>query len=109
LPGDVSGIDVLVRVHEHHAGGDMQVLYCDDDLYIMQRLGWQKQNGLVFVLNNRGSWNGATVQTKWQNTDFSPAAWRGHDLGQPLPKHTGADGAADFWAPPRGYAVYLPQ
>ena len=109
LPGNVSGIDALVRVHEDHAGGDMQVLYVDDDLYIMQRLGWQNQSGLVFVLNNRGSWNGATVQTRWQNTSFSPMAWRGHDLGQPTSKRTGSDGSADFWAPPRGYVVYVPQ
>jgi len=109
LPGDVSGINALVRVHEDHAGGDMQILYCDDDLYVMQRLGWQSQSGLVFVLNNRSSWNGAVVQTRWQNTGFAPMAWRGHDLGQPLPKRTVADGRADFWAPPRGYAVYIPQ
>jgi alpha-amylase len=109
LPGDVSGIDALMRVHEDHAGGGMQVLYCDDDLYIMQRLGWQNQSGLVFVLNNRGTWNGATVETRWPSTGFAPIAWRGHDLGQPLPKRTGADGRADFWAPPRGYAVYVPQ
>jgi len=108
LPGEVSGIDALIRVHEDHAGGDMQILYCDDDLYVMQRLGWQRQSGLVFVLNNRGSWNGATVRTQWQNTTFSPAAWRGHDLGAPMQKHTGSDGNGDFWAPPRGYVVYVP-
>jgi hypothetical protein len=26
---------------------DTQILYVDDDLYIMQRLGWQNQSGLV--------------------------------------------------------------
>ena len=109
LPGEPSGIDALARVHEDHAGGDTQILYCDDDLYIMQRTGWGNQRGLVFVLNNRGSWNGATVRTTWPNTSFSPVAWRGQDLGTPLPKHTGPDGAADFWAPPRGYAVYVPR
>ncbi len=109
LPGDVSGIAALVRAHEDHAGGDMQVLHVDDNLYIMQRLGWGRQNGLVFVLNNEAFWNGARVATNWRNTSFSPIAWRGHDLGQPDPKHTAADGGADFWAPPRGYAVYIPR
>ena len=109
LPGEAGGIDALVRVHEDHAGGDTQILYCDDDLYIMQRTGWQNQRGLVFVLNNRGAWNGATVRTNWGNTSFSPVAWHGRDLGTPLPKHTGEDGGADFWAPPRGYAVYVPR
>ncbi len=75
----------------------------------MQRTGWQNQRGLVFVLNNRGSWNGATVRTNRPNTSFSPVAWRGQDPGQPLPKHTAWDATGDFWAPPRGYAVYVPQ
>jgi alpha-amylase len=109
LPGEPSGIDALVRVHEDHAGGDTQILYCDDDLYIMQRTGWENQSGLVFVLNNRGAWHGATVRTNRPNTNFSPVAWRGQDLGTPLPKHTAPDGTADFWAPPRGYAVYVPR
>jgi alpha-amylase len=109
LAGEVSGIAALVRAHEENAGGDTQVLYVDDDLYIMQRLGWQNQSGLVFVLNNRGSWNGAAVRTRWPNTGFWPVAWRGDDLGQPLPKQTGSDGGADFWAPPRGYVVYAPK
>lgn len=108
-PGDPGGIAALVSAHETHAGGDMQVLHVDDDLYIMQRLGWGAQAGLVFVLNNRGSWNGIDVQTAWRNTRFAPVAWRGHDPGQPAPKWTGPEGRADFWAPPRGYAVYLPQ
>jgi hypothetical protein len=54
------------------------------------------------VLNNRGMWNGATGQTRRQNTGFAPVARRGHDLGQPLPKRNGADGREDFWEPPRG-------
>ena len=63
----------------------------------MQRIGWQTQTGLIFVLNNRGSWNGASVRTRWANTAFLPVAWRGEDLGQPLPKQTGSDGVADFY------------
>ncbi len=90
LPGEPSGIDALVRAHEDHAGGDTQILYCDDDLYIMQRTGWENQSGLVFVLNNRGAWHGATVRTNRPNTNFSPVAWRGQDLGTPMPKHTDA-------------------
>jgi alpha-amylase len=110
LTGDVSGIAALVAVHEQYAGGDMQVLYVDDDLYLMQRVGFASQPGLVFVLNNRGSWNGTAVQTKWSNTDFAPMAWRSaSDPGQPQAKRTDPDGRSDFWAPPRGYAVYVPR
>jgi alpha-amylase len=107
--GNNSGIAALVYVHEQYAGGDMEILYCDDNLYIIQRKGWQVQKGLVYVLNNLGSWNGATVQTQWSNTNFTPLAWRGHNNADtPEAKQTDAIGNGDFWAPPRGYAVYVP-
>lgn len=106
-----SGIAALVKIHEDHAGGTTSVLYVDDDLYIMQRNGFGGQKGLIFVMNNRGDgWNGAWVRTKWRNTKFVPEAWSGHnDAGIPQEKWTQRDGWGDFWAPPRGYAVYLPQ
>jgi alpha-amylase len=63
----------------------------------------------VYVLNNLGSWNGASVQTQWMNTTFTPLAWRGHNNADvPEPKLTDGQGNGDFWAPPRGYAVYVP-
>jgi len=108
--GEKSGIAALVRVHEDHAGGATSILHLDDDVYIMQRAGWGKQKGLLFVLNNRGDWNGKRVQTQWQNTRFVPVAWRGKDdTGVPEEKWTQEEGWADFWAPPRGYAVYIPE
>jgi alpha-amylase len=63
----------------------------------------------MLVLNNRGSWNGKWVQTRWNKTHLVPAAWRGRDdLGAPQDKWTSDSGWVDLWAPPRGYAVYLP-
>ena len=109
LEGSPSGIAALVGAHEDYAGGATDVLHLDDDLYIMQRPGAGTQSGLIFVLNNRGDWNGAEVQTRWINTNFAPVAWRGRDdLGQPEAKRTDTNGRGDFWAPPRGYAIYAP-
>jgi alpha-amylase len=109
--GNRSGIAALVKIHESHAGGGTAVLHVDDDLYIMQRNGSGNQQGLIFVLNNRGDgWCGARVRTLWRDTRFIAAAWRGRDdVGIPEEKGTNSDGLADFWAPPRGYTVYLPQ
>jgi alpha-amylase len=108
-PGEASGIAALVAVHERHAGGPSRVLHVDDDLYVMQRDGDGSQGGLVLVLNNRGEWNGATVRTGWGGTRLSPVAWRGRDdAGVPREKRTDAAGSCDLWAPPRGYAVYVP-
>jgi alpha-amylase len=104
-----SGIDALIRVHEQNAAGPTQVLLVNDDLYIMQRLGNANQSGLVFVLNNTGSWNGAWIQTRWDSTRLVPAAWRGRDdLSMPQEKRPNESGWVDLWAPPRGYVVYVP-
>jgi alpha-amylase len=108
-PNNQSGIDALIKVHEQNAAGPTQVLFVGDDLYVMQRLGAADKNGLVFVLNNRGSWNGTWVPTRWNNMRLSPIAWAGHDdLSAPQEKWTSESGWADLWAPPRGYAVYVP-
>ena len=108
-PNNQSGIDALIKVHEQNAAGPAQVLFVNDELYIMQRPGNANQSGLVFVLNNSGSWNGAWIQTQWDNTQFVPAAWHGHDdPGIPQQKWTNSSGWIDLWAPPRGYAIYLP-
>jgi len=81
----------------------------DDDLYIMERSGARDQSGLVLVLNNRGSWNGKWVQTRWNNTRLVLAAWRGRgDLSAPQEKWTNESGWVELWAPPRGYVVYSP-
>jgi alpha-amylase len=96
-----------VAAHEQCAGGATQVLYSDDNLYIMQRTGSGAQPGLVYVLNNLGNaWNGITVQTQWSNAQFEPVAYGGSDASRPDAKTTTADGHADFWAAPRGWAVY---
>lgn len=109
-PGYMSGIEALVRVHEDHAAGETTVLHAEDNLYIMQRCGAGAHKGLVFVLNNRGdAWNGTWVTTRWKNTKFVPAAWRGNgDLSVPWDQWTREDGGGEFYAPPRGYAVYVP-
>ena len=107
--GTANGIAKLVEVHEKYAGGTTSVLYADDNLYIMQRLGSGAQSGLVYVLNNRGDgWDGASVQTQWPNRNFQAVAWGGHDNTQPEGKQSDGEGNADFWAAPRGWAVYVP-
>jgi alpha-amylase len=108
-----NGIDALVQAHHKHAGGDSQILHADPDLYIMQRVGWKDdtadQPGLIYVLNNLGDqWSGTQVKTKWANQKFVPIAWDGHDKAWPDARTTDSDGNAEFPAPPRGYAIYVP-
>lgn len=105
------GIAALVKAHEAYAAGGTQTLYLDDNLYIMQRNGFEEKPGLIYVLNNLGSeWNGAWVTTQWANTEFRPVAWwSAADLSTPFPQYSDAAAHARFWAAPRGYAIYAPQ
>lgn len=111
LQGEPSGIDALISVNKHYAGGDAIPRYISDDLYIMERAGWNDQPGLIFVLNNRRDrWNGSWVDTTQNNTHFEPVAWRGNaNMDTPIGSISTWDGRAEFWAPPRGYAVYVPK
>ena len=111
LPGQVSGIHALVKCHEGFANGGMVAHLCGQDLYVMERLGVHNLPGLVFVLNNREDrWQGAWIHTTRPNTRFVPVAWRGkHDLNPPAETYTHNEGHGHFWAPPRGYTVYVPQ
>ncbi len=104
-----SGIAALIKIHEQYANGNREILYVDDELYIMQRLGAEDKPGLVFVLNNKGNvWNGTAVQTKWINATFNATAYYSAiDTSVPESKQTDENGIADFWAPPRGYAIYV--
>jgi alpha-amylase len=104
-PGLESGIDALISVHEKYAAGSSDVLFADDDLYILQRRGLNGQKGLIYVLNRTdGTWNGKSIQTRWKNTKFRPIAWRGtYDLTIPQITYTDDNFYGAFWAPPRGY------
>lgn len=105
-----NGITALIAIHEHFAAGPTEVLYADEDLYLMQRSGYEHQAGLIFVLNNRGDrWNGTSVTSQWPNTRLRPVAWWGKfDMSRPEEKWTGPDGEVELWAPARGYAIYVP-
>jgi alpha-amylase len=110
--GTANGIEALIKVHEEYAGGTTDILYVDHDLYIMQRNGQGHQNGLIFVLNNRGdAWNGQWVKTKWKSIKFNPLAWGTNksNVQAPAEKWTQDNGYGEFYAPPRGYAIYVPQ
>jgi alpha-amylase len=108
--GTPNGIAALVQIHEKHAGGATRVLHVDDDLYVMQRDGCGTQRGLILVLNRRTALNGTWVETQWTTKRLVPEAWRGADKATaPGDAWTNGTGWAELWAPPRGYAVYIPQ
>ena len=77
----------------------------------LQRRGLDGDGGLVLVMNGgTGAWRGAAVTTAFAGRRMVPVAHGStEDPGVPNAKTTDAAGNADFWAPPRGYAVYVPE
>jgi alpha-amylase len=109
LEGTPNGIAALVNAHEKYAAGQASTLYLDDNLYIMQRGGYGDQPGLIYILNNHGdNWHGEWVTTQWENASFQPVAWWSkNDLSRPSDQSTSSDGRGQFFAPARGFAVYV--
>ena len=106
-PGEPSGIERLVRVHESYAGGGTNILFVDDVLYIMERTGTGAQPGLVFALNNLGGELKMAVKTGFRNSELRPLAWRGKDsVLTPQAVTTDGDGWCEVVVPQRGYVVY---
>jgi alpha-amylase len=106
-PGEPSGIERLVRLHESHAGGGTNILYVDDTFYAMERTGTGPQPGLVFTLNS--SWDGGShsVRTGFRGKTLKPLAWRARDaIYNPQPVTTDGEGWCEIEAPQRGYVVY---
>ncbi len=111
LEGTPNGIAALVSAHEKYGAGSTNILYLDDNLYIMQRGGYGDQPGLIYVLNNHGeNWQGQWVTTQWRDASFQPVAWWGkNERSRPADQSTSPDGRAQFFAPARGFAVYAPK
>lgn len=106
-PGEPSGIERLVKVHESHAGGRTNVLWVDDCFYVMERTGAGKQPGLVMALNNAGRVTQQRVKTGFAGKALRPLAWRADEaIYDPRLVPVDADGWCDIAAPQRGYVVY---
>lgn len=108
LEGSYHGIERLAGVHHKYAGGRLELLYLSADMLVYQRSGDQQHSGLILVLNLSDRWQGAWVGCRWMDTTLVPAAWWGRDLARPVDKHSYQDGSVELYAPPRGYAVYVP-
>ncbi len=106
-PGEPSGIERLVQLHESHAGGATHILYVDDVFYAMERTGAGDQPGLVFALNNAGDAIRQRLRTGFPVRQLRPLAWRAKDaIWNPPPVVTDNDGWCEIEAPRRGYVVY---
>lgn len=73
------------------------------DLYVARRDGGNGRPQAFLVLNdNPYEWRGV-----WVNTNHPNAVFRDY-TGVAMDKQAAGDGRVDLWAPPRGYAIYVP-
>jgi alpha-amylase len=72
------------------------------DIYVAKRNGGNGRPGVYLVINDHPTeWRGV-----WVNSD-SNKVYRDF-IGRAIDKTSSNDGRVELWAPPRGYAIYVP-
>ncbi|WP_029033490.1 alpha-amylase [Salinimicrobium terrae] len=97
-----SQLQQLILINNTIATGDVEVLYVDEDEYIMKRARTPSNPGLILYLNTNGNakikdnidtdWNLSRIMDYTGNIEYSPT--------------TDKDGNVSLRAPANGYAVY---
>ena len=92
----------LIKIHNSIAKGDVEVLYAEDDTYIMKRSRTATNPGLILYINTNGNmkikddvdtdWNQARLMDYSGNIDYTPT--------------TDGEGKVSLRAPANGYAIY---
>lgn len=97
-----SQLQQLILINNTIATGEVEVLYVDDDEYIMKRARTASNPGLILYLNTNGNmkfkedidtdWNLAKLMDYSGNIDYTPS--------------TDENGKVSLRAPANGYAIY---
>lgn len=73
------------------------------NIYVSRRDGGAGHPACYLVINSHPSeWRGV-----WVNTSYPGQTFRDY-TGVAIDKQAAGDGRVDLWAPPRGYAIYVP-
>lgn len=91
----------LIAIHNSLATGEVEILYNDDDEYIMKRGGDGNNPGLVLYINTSGNTKRRSITTNWNGTrllDYS-----GHSSHSPT---TGENGSVNIEAPGNSYSIW---
>ncbi len=85
-----------------YVGGTDQVEQ-SRDIYVARRNGGDgKPQSFLVINDNPSQWRGV-----WVNSDHPNTVFRDY-TGRAIDKNSAGDGRVELWAPPRGYAVYVP-
>ncbi len=87
----------------YYVGGDGNQSNLSHDIYVARRNGgFGKPEAYLVINDNPTQWLGVWVNTNNPNKVFRDYIGRAQD------KTAATDGRVDLWAPPRGYAIYIP-
>ena len=90
----------LILIHNSIATGDVEILYADEDEYIMQRTGTEDNPGLLLYLSTNGQ-KSRTVETDWSSERIMD-----YTYSTDYTARTSESGVVTLQAPKEGYAVY---
>jgi alpha-amylase len=86
-----------------YLGGNGNQNDLSKNLYIARREGGNNKPQVFLVLNNHPTeWRGVWVSSNYPNKVFRDYT------GRAIDKTSQNDGRVELWAPPRGYAIYVP-
>lgn len=91
----------LILIHNTISTGDVEVLYVDDDEYVMRRNGVNGNPGLVLYISTNNGTKRRTVDTNWDSTFIMD-----YSLSTDYTIQTSESGSAIIEAPANGYAIY---
>ncbi|MCX2679902.1 alpha-amylase [Galbibacter sp. EGI 63066] len=94
-------IKQLIKIHNSIATGETEIVYADNDEYIMKRKGTAENPGLILYINTSSSLKKRMVQTQWNNSyliDYTSST--------STTPQTSKSGEAPLEAPANGYAIW---
>ena len=91
----------LIAIHNSIATGDVEVLYVDQDEYVMKRSGTGTNPGLILYMSLNGSTKRRTVGSNWNNATLKD--YSGNSTYYPT---SDENGAVTIEAPANGYAIW---
>ncbi|HSP40769.1 MAG TPA: alpha-amylase domain-containing protein, partial [Gillisia sp.] len=91
----------LILINNSIATGDVEILYNDDDEYIMKRSGSTNNPGLILYINTSSNTKRRTVNTSWINTTLID-----YSENSTLTPTTSSTGSASIEAPAGSYSIW---
>lgn len=94
-------LNKLILIHNTIATGDVEVLYVDNDEYIMKRGGDATSPGLILYINTNANAKRRTINTNWNSTFVMDYSGNTNYTAK-----SDETGAVMLEGPANGYAVY---